>query len=65
MKAVNQCIGRAVRHRNDYATVLLFDQRYARENTTKLLPKWIKKSLKICSHAEATDLIKKVLIKYD
>uniref|UniRef100_A0A1B6DBS7 Helicase ATP-binding domain-containing protein n=1 Tax=Clastoptera arizonana TaxID=38151 RepID=A0A1B6DBS7_9HEMI len=45
MKAVNQCIGRAVRHKEDYATVLLLDQRYARTTTQKLLPQWIKTSL--------------------
>ncbi|XP_054265114.1 ATP-dependent DNA helicase DDX11 [Macrosteles quadrilineatus] len=45
MKAVNQCIGRAVRHREDYATVLLLDARYARPNTLKLLPGWIQTSL--------------------
>lgn len=45
MKAVNQCIGRAVRHREDYATVLLLDGRYARQNTLRLLPGWIQGSL--------------------
>lgn len=45
MKAVNQCIGRAVRHRNDYACVLLLDKRYARPKTKEALPKWIQRSL--------------------
>jgi chromosome transmission fidelity protein 1 len=45
MKAVNQCIGRAVRHREDYATVLLLDARYARQSTVRQLPGWIQGSL--------------------
>ncbi|XP_044253892.1 ATP-dependent DNA helicase DDX11 [Tribolium madens] len=47
MKAVNQSIGRAVRHKNDYATILLLDERYNRTATKEALPDWIKKSLKV------------------
>jgi chromosome transmission fidelity protein 1 len=45
MKAVNQSIGRAVRHKNDYAAVLLLDQRYIRTHTQAALPAWIRTSL--------------------
>ena len=41
MRAVNQCIGRAIRHRGDYAAVLLLDKRYSRQQTLKALPAWI------------------------
>lgn len=58
MKAVNQCIGRAVRHINDYATVLLVDVRYNRPATKSALPDWIKRSLKTCEHSKATELMK-------
>ncbi|KAL7306364.1 hypothetical protein TKK_0001788 [Trichogramma kaykai] len=45
MKAVNQCIGRAVRHINDYSTVVLLDRRYA--NKQKALPGWIRRTCSV------------------
>ncbi|EPS45783.1 hypothetical protein H072_142 [Dactylellina haptotyla CBS 200.50] len=42
MRAVNQSIGRAIRHRNDYAVILLLDKRFGRENIWGKLPKWIR-----------------------
>lgn len=48
MKAVNQSIGRAVRHKDDYATVLLLDHRYSRTHIQSALPNWMKSSLLTC-----------------
>ena len=48
MKAVNQSIGRAVRHKNDYSTVLLLDSRYSRDKIQSALPQWMKPSLITC-----------------
>ncbi|PVH61611.1 hypothetical protein PAHAL_3G076500 [Panicum hallii] len=52
MKAVNQSIGRAIRHINDYAAMLLVDSRYAQTSSSKSyssptdkLPPWIKARL--------------------
>lgn len=45
MKAVNQCIGRAVRHIADYAAILLLDERYNQERIRLKLPEWIRISL--------------------
>nr|CAB3463498.1 unnamed protein product [Digitaria exilis] len=52
MKAVNQSIGRAIRHINDYAAMLLVDSRYAQAPSSKSfssptdkLPQWIKTQL--------------------
>ncbi|KAA3479358.1 putative ATP-dependent DNA helicase DDX11 [Gossypium australe] len=52
MKAVNQSIGRAIRHVNDYAAILLVDIRYASDSSKRSfshpsskLPQWIKESL--------------------
>ena len=41
MKAVNQSIGRAIRHINDYATILLCDARFAKGGVRSRLPRWI------------------------
>ncbi|KAI9068626.1 DNA repair helicase [Trametes sanguinea] len=41
MNAVNQSIGRAIRHREDWAALVLVDGRYASARIRKKLPKWI------------------------
>ncbi|KAG5178143.1 helicase C-terminal domain-containing protein [Tribonema minus] len=41
MRAVNQSIGRCIRHARDYGAVLLVDERYARAATVAQLPSWI------------------------
>jgi chromosome transmission fidelity protein 1 len=46
MRAVNQAIGRAVRHKNDWSAILLFDGRYTQKRIQDRLPGWIKASLK-------------------
>ncbi|KAJ2771240.1 DEAD H (Asp-Glu-Ala-Asp His) box helicase 11 [Coemansia linderi] len=41
MRAVNQSIGRAIRHRNDYAAIVFLDARYAEPRIARKLPTWI------------------------
>jgi chromosome transmission fidelity protein 1 len=47
MKAVNQSIGRAIRHKSDYAAILLLDHRYARQDIRVQLPGWIKEHVRV------------------
>lgn len=46
MRAVNQAVGRAIRHKDDYAAILLIDKRHASERIRGKLPRWIQGSLK-------------------
>ncbi|KAJ5162431.1 hypothetical protein N7492_007823 [Penicillium capsulatum] len=45
MRAVNQCIGRAIRHVNDYAAIIMIDRRYDTPRVQGKLPGWIRGSL--------------------
>jgi chromosome transmission fidelity protein 1 len=45
MRAVNQSIGRAIRHREDYATIVMLDRRYNTDRIQQRLPGWIKNGL--------------------
>jgi chromosome transmission fidelity protein 1 len=42
LRAVNQSIGRAIRHRGDYAAIVLVDRRFETERVRGKLPAWIK-----------------------
>ena len=60
MRAVNQSIGRAIRHKNDYAAILLLDKRYDSDRIKGKLPGWIRESVepgagvkKVCDSLEA------------
>lgn len=45
MRAVNQSIGRAIRHRNDFASIVLLDRRYKTPRIADKLPSWIKQGI--------------------
>lgn len=45
MRAVNQSIGRVIRHRHDYAAILMVDRRFATDRIRQKLPGWIQGSM--------------------
>lgn len=46
LKGINQSIGRAIRHKNDYAAIILLDHRYSSKTSIKDgLPSWMRHSL--------------------
>ncbi|KAI5279122.1 ATP-dependent DNA helicase chl1, partial [Ascosphaera aggregata] len=45
LRIVSQCIGRAIRHRNDYAAIIMLDRRYETKRIQQKLPTWIMKTL--------------------
>jgi chromosome transmission fidelity protein 1 len=49
MKAVNQSIGRAIRHSADYACVVLLDRRYLQDQLRAQLPGWILRTLQVAA----------------
>ncbi|SCV99988.1 LAFE_0B06942g1_1 [Lachancea fermentati] len=53
MKAVNQSIGRAIRHIEDYANIYLVDKRYESSNIKKKLSGWVRRRIRPeCSQAD-------------
>ncbi|KAJ3626931.1 hypothetical protein Zmor_004128 [Zophobas morio] len=61
MRAVNQSIGRAIRHEKDYAAILLLDYRFSSASIQEKLPTWMMKSFsEDCSEEILFDSVKKV-----
>lgn len=56
MRAVSQAIGRAIRHKGDWASIVLFDSRYARPKVQTKLPGWIKESFPKSSEGKGTQV---------
>nr|XP_021533441.1 regulator of telomere elongation helicase 1 isoform X3 [Neomonachus schauinslandi] len=46
-RAVNQAIGRVIRHRQDYGAVFLCDHRFTHADTRAQLPSWVRPHVKV------------------
>lgn len=55
VRAINQSIGRSIRHKDDYAAIYLIDQRYGSQKIQCKLSNWIKKRVRskgLCDNFE-------------
>jgi hypothetical protein len=44
-RAINQALGRCIRHRNDWGAIILLEQRFVNDKTSKGLSGWVKENL--------------------
>ncbi|KAF2772683.1 DNA repair helicase [Teratosphaeria nubilosa] len=56
MRAVNQAVGRVIRHKDDWASIVLMDSRYGQERIKNKLPGWIKESFPAGSATMVADV---------
>lgn len=64
MRAVNQSIGRAIRHQNDFASIILLDRRYRTPRVESKLPGWIKQGLVSPSKDESWTAVTRSLVEF-
>eukprot|EP00871_Galdieria_phlegrea_P000853 jgi/Galph1/1769/GphlegSOOS_G436.1 len=63
-RALNQAIGRCIRHRHDYGVIILLDKRYGRNDVQTNLPKWLFSQVRTgISHQESVSLLE-AFMKY-
>lgn len=52
MRAINQSIGRVIRHRNDYGAIVFLDARFANQNRVRDISKWVRTHFRIYKNIE-------------
>lgn len=50
IRAMNQSIGRVIRHKNDYGCVLFFDIRFGNSDVKKEVSGWVRDEMKVFEH---------------
>ncbi len=50
MRAVNQALGRVIRHRWDYGAILLADDRFRSTNTQRNMSRWVREHVTVYDH---------------
>mmetsp|Transcript_17607 Transcript_17607/g.38535 ORF Transcript_17607/g.38535 Transcript_17607/m.38535 type:complete len:932 (-) Transcript_17607:928-3723(-) len=54
-RAVNQAVGRVIRHRNDYGAVILCDERFQSNRAKTSLSKWLRNNFHVCTSFAQAD----------
>ncbi|DAZ96223.1 TPA: hypothetical protein N0F65_012585 [Lagenidium giganteum] len=49
-RAVNQAIGRVIRHRHDFGAIILCDERFGQQQQQKCLSKWLQPYYRVCKN---------------
>ena len=52
VRAINQALGRVIRHALDYGMIFLIDTRYCDNKMQRELPEWITQSIKVVESLE-------------
>lgn len=52
IRAINQALGRVIRHAMDYGMIFLLDTRYCDTKIRKELPEWITQSMEVVEKME-------------
>lgn len=60
MRSVNQAIGRVIRHKGDWASIILMDSRYTQQRIRAKLPGWIKESFPSNSSSSVQGMVEDV-----
>lgn len=52
VRAINQAVGRIIRHRNDFGAIIYLDSRFALSQQKSFMPSWVKSRLTISDNAQ-------------
>lgn len=49
-RAVNQAIGRVIRHKDDYGAILLLDERFNSSNVKQQMSRWLRDHIRLVNN---------------
>lgn len=64
IRAINQCIGRIIRHKNDYGAIFLCDNRFKEPRNQKDISGWIRHRLRNSNPTETFDSMRQNMSQF-